>query len=244
MNWTVTYKTAAMAGVLMLSAASASAAPTSFNFTRITSNAAEDVGSQLQMDVYNNADASAFLNQTLTNQVLFTFANSAQTAANIAEVYFDDNGFLASQTAILNSLEGFTSFSPVSWTKPNGTLKNVVLPGGNNADPDFQPTPYFGANVDPGNPSLGVNTGSDLLGILVSLNNGYGFDDISSALASGDLRIGLHVRSIGVAGASDSFINNRIPTETISGVPLPASAWMFLSGLVGFLGWQRRRTEA
>lgn len=233
-----------MAGVLLLSAASASAAPTSFNFTRITSNAAEDVGSQLQMDVYNNADASEFLNQTLTNQVLFTFANSAQTAANIAEVYFDDSGFLASQTAILNSLGGFTSFSPVSWTKPNGTLKNVVLPGGNNADPDFQPTPYFGADVDPGNPSLGVNTGSDRFGILVSLNNGYGFDDISSALTSGALRIGLHVRSIGVAGASDSFINNPIPTETISGVPLPASAWMFLSGLVGFLGWQRRRTEA
>lgn len=233
-----------MAGVLLLSAASASAAPTSFNFTRITSNAAEDVGSQLKMDVYNNADASEFLNQTLTNQVLFTFANSAQTAANIAEVYFDDSGFLASQTAILNSLGGFTSFSPVSWTKPNGTLKNVVLPGGNNADPDFQPTPYFGADVDPGNPSLGVNTGSDLFGILVSLNNGYGFDDISSALTSGALRIGLHVRSIGVAGASDSFINNPIPTETISGVPLPASAWMFLSGLVGFLGWQRRRTEA
>ncbi|BBL56395.1 VPLPA-CTERM sorting domain-containing protein [Methylomonas koyamae] len=241
MNVAATCRTAAMAGILMFSAAAAWAAPTSFNFTRITSNAAEDVGSQLQMDVYNNTDASAFLNQSLTNKILFTFANSAQTAANIAEIYFDDSGFLASQTAILNSLGGFTSFSPVSWTKPNGTLKNVVLPGGNNADPDFEPTPYFGANVDPGNPSLGVNTGSDVLGILVSLNNGYSFDDISSALTSGALRIGMHVRSIGAAGASDSFINNRIPTETISGVPLPASAWMFLSGLVGFLGWQRRK---
>ncbi|TPQ26307.1 VPLPA-CTERM sorting domain-containing protein [Methylomonas koyamae] len=244
MNVTAIFKSAAMAGILMLSSASALAAPTSFNFTRITSNGTEDIGSQLQMDVYNNTDAAAFLNQSLTNKILFTFANSAQIAANIAEVYFDDSGLLASQTSIFNSLSGFTSFSPVSWTKPNGTLKNVVLPGGNNAVPGFAPTPYFGANVDPGNPNLGVNTSSDLLGILVSLNSGYSFDDVTTALTSGTLRIGLHVRSIGAAGNSDSFINNLAPTDTVTGVPLPASAWMFLSGVVGFLGWQRRRTLA
>lgn len=232
------------AAAALLTSSYSMASPISLSFERITGNNVENVASQLQAQVFNSTDAQSFLNQTIANnQILFTFANSAQTASNIAGVYFDDSGLFASQTSILNSLSGFTQFSAISWTKPNGDTKNVVLPGGNANPYHFEPTPFFGAHTDPGNPGLGVNAGTDLLGIVIQFKPSTHFNDVIAALMNDNLRIGLHVRSIGAKGESDSFVNNTLLPGSggVTAVPLPATVWMFLSGLIGFLGLQRRR---
>ena len=232
------------AAAALLTSSYSMASPISLGFERITGNNVENIASQLQAQVFNSTDAQSFLNQTIaSDQILFTFANSAQIASNIAAVYFDDSSLFASQTSILNSLSGFTQFSAISWTKPNGDIKNVVLPGGNASPYHFEPTPLFGAHTDPGSPSLGVNTGTDLLGIVIQFKPSTLFNDVIAALMNDSLRIGLHVRSIGSNGESDSFVNNTLLPGNggVTAVPLPTTVWLFLSGLIGVLGLQPRK---
>ncbi|OQW73272.1 MAG: hypothetical protein BVN35_12285 [Proteobacteria bacterium ST_bin11] len=225
------------AGVLLLSSTQVFASPISFGFTRVTSNSSQDVASQLSVEVFNQADAFSMLNQSIgANDVLFTFKNAIGIASNIAEIYFDDSNFLLSQYAPFLHLGGTTDFGT--------TLNPNNLPGGNTIG--FVATSGFGADVNPGNPNKGINASNDLLGIRIALQHGVSFLDLGHGLQDNALRIGLHVRSIGTDGESDSFVSNG---ETAGGgglgspVPLPAATWMFLTGLLGFLGLQRRRTS-
>lgn len=201
-------------------------------FDRITSNNAENVANQLSAQLRDGSSAVSDFNLALAaDEVLFTFKNSAAVASSVAEVYFDD-GVIFSQTGLYNSLGGFTDFV-------GGTPTPSNLPAGNTINPPFSATASFGADFN-GNPNKGINQGSDILGIKIKLLVGLNSNDVVAALTNGDLRLGLHVRSIGNAGGSDSFVNKPV-SETVTPVPVPAAAWLFGGALVTLLGNSRRK---
>jgi hypothetical protein len=213
----------ALAGTLLI-AAHASASMATYGFYKLTNNNAEDISSQLSITLWDSAGANtAFGTSLAASEVLFTVQNNVGTASNIAEVYFDDG--LLGPSVVINSLGGYTAFTGGGATPGN-------LPAGNTATPAFVATQEFSADVDPGNPSKGVNASNDILGIVLGLGGFADFDAVTAAVASGDLRFGLHVRSIGVAGGSDSYVNT---------VPVPAAAWLFGSALIGLAGLGRKR---
>ena len=154
-----------------------------------------------------------------TNQVLFYFSNVGPSASSITDVYFY-NGDLFTFGLILNSTG--VSFSP------GAAPRN--LPGGN--------TIHFVANralsVDSNSPTQpnGVNPGEDL-GIVLVLLAGNDFQNVLDELASGDLRVGIHVQGF-ASGGSESFVNNPNP------VPEPATMLLLGSGLVGIAGFRRK----
>lgn len=206
-------------------------ASASIGFQRITSNNAENVASQLAAEVRDQAMASSdFGINILANEVLFTFTNSVGIPSSISEIYFDD-GTLLAQSSIINSIGGSTSF-----TGPGANPSD--LPSGNNVSPPFSATVGFSADAV-GNPSLGVDTSSDIVGLVFQLQAGKSFADVLSSISDGSLRIGLHVRAIGEAGGSDSFVNTGGPS---GGIPEPSSlfVWGLLGTVVFSTRWLRR----
>ena len=242
-------------GVLafLLTASAAQAQIMGLSFHKITSNGQINIENQLSAQVRDKDQASSdFSSYLATNEitinndeVLFTFTNnvSAGTSSNISEIYFDD-GTIFSQVEILNDMGGTTNFS--------GGMKPKDLPGGGNGNQKkidtsslsttFDATAGFGA--DTGNESDGVNASNDILGIIIKLQTDLGFNDLQLALANGDLRLGMHVRSInGVF--SDSFINTPflIPPPVADQVPLPAAAWLFGPALLLAARTARRKSS-
>lgn len=212
------------AAVMLLGSSYASGASTTYSFYKLTNTNVENLSSQLSITVWDSLGANAqFGTSLLSSQILFTVQNNVGTASNIAEVYFDDG--LLGPSLVFNSLGGFTDFSGGGATPGN-------LPAGDTAVPGFLATQDFSADVNPGNPSKGVNASNDILGIRLGLGGFADFNAVTAAVASGALRFGLHVRSIGVAGGSDSYINV---------IPVPAAAWLFGSALLGLAGLKRKR---
>ena len=157
------------------------------------------------------------------SQVLFKFTNIGPDASSIADVYFDD-GALLGIASIDNSCPG----GGVSFSQP-ATPAN--LPGGHTVSPPFVTTDEFSADSDPPVQPNGVNP-NEWLGITFNLQTGQDFDDVIADLASGDLRIGIHVQAF-PDGGSESFINGPI---------IPAPGAILLSSIgVGLVGWLRRR---
>lgn len=81
-----------------------------------------------------------------------------------------------------------------------------------------------------GNPSNGIDQASDALVMTFTLAQGQTYNSIISAINSGAMRIGIHVRAIGTGGQSDAFVNI---------VPTPAAASVL--GLAGVVATRRRR---
>jgi hypothetical protein len=108
------------------------------------------------------------------------------------------------------------------------------LPSANSADPDFQATAGFLADSDPPVQPNGVNPGEEL-GIVFDLQSGGTFADVLSELATGELRIGIHVQGF-AGGGSESLISNSNP------IPAPGAFVLASMGL-GMLGLWRRRTK-
>lgn len=73
----------------------------------------------------------------------------------------------------------------------------------------------------------------ETVGIFFNLQSGGTFADVISELYSQELRIGIHVQGFANRG-SESLVNGVTP------VPVPAAAWLMLSGL-GALRLVRRR---
>jgi len=202
------------------------ASTVTLGFVNIT-NANTDIAAQLSATLWDEAEALSNFNLTLDTgpdivSVLFTFSNNVGVTSNVSEIYFDDES-LFSQSAVYNSLGGFTNFT--GWVATPGDL-----PGGENVG--FEATIGLSADVVPGPPENGINTSSDILGISFLLDPGKLYSDVVSGLADGSLRIGLHVRSIGEKVGSDSFVNTP--------VPIPSAVLLLGSGLVGLVGIRRK----
>ena len=227
---------AAISGaVLLLASFHASAAMETYDFYKLTSTNTENLGSQLTITVWDSVMANSEFSLSLeSTDIFFTVQNDVDNgfAGNVAEVYFDDGLF--GPSVAFNSLGGFTSFT-------GGGATPSELPAGNTASPPFVASQEFSADVDSGSPSKGVDASADILGIKLGLGSFADFADVNDAILSGDLRFGLHVRSIGAAGLSDSYINNPEGLQPPNEVPLPAAAWLFGTGLLGLAGISRRK---
>ena len=184
------------------------------------SNAAENIASQLQVELLNETDAESMFGgiDVPSGNVLFVITNAVGINSSISEVYFDDGTLMGTPT-IFNSLGGSTSFA-------NGANPGN-LPGGNNVIPPFVATAAFSVDAQ-GNPSNGVSTSSDILGLAFELIAGNVFDDVVDALVSGDLRVGMHVRAIGTGSQSDAFVNKPIPEPTALALAALASALVLI----------------
>lgn len=169
------------------------------------------------------------------NQVLFTFFNDTFTMGDdavVTQIYFDDGsvsvldnfantGMAAGKNGLFETGTDFLTTNP-----PPGPGD---LPGGNDPGVLFSSDFSVGAEASVANNGLDSN-GS--LAILFDLVMGVSFQDVIDQLASGDLRIGLHVQSFPSDGESGSFVNTP--------VPLPAAFWLFGSTLV-LLGTRIKR---
>jgi hypothetical protein len=227
-------KTALAVLALLLIPMIAQATFIDYGFQRITSNNAENVAGQFRLRIYDATQANAaFGGLGLTgNQVLFTYTNTAAIASNITEIYVDD-GTIGSLSSLHNSLGGFTNFNPAPPLNPGN------LPSGNNVDPDFVATEAFSADTASGPPANGINEAADILGIVYNTSGGLtGVDD---DIADGSIRVGLHVRSIGAAAESDSFINTGGPTIIEDPIPEPSTIILLGFGLLSLVGITVRR---
>ena len=176
-------------------------------------------------------EAQLFVNVTgpAAGQVLFTFGNTGPLASSITDVYFDDGSLLGIASIINSTGVAFSQFAD-----PGN------LPAANNADPDFVTTAGFSADSDaPAQPN-GVNPGESL-GILFNLQGTQTFADVLSELGDSSLRIGIHVQGF-ASGGSEAFVNDG-PTNGNGTTPVPEPATMLLlgSGLIGLVGYGRKK---
>jgi hypothetical protein len=185
-----------------------------YGFTGITNNNAADVATgeaQLFVEVQNPGGG----------QVGFHFTNTGPLASSICDIYFDD-GSLLGIASIVNG--------------PGVEFEQLAtpgeLPGANNATPPFVTTDGFSADSNPPVQPLGVNPG-EYVNIFFNLQGGSTYADVLNDLASGDLRIGLHVQGF-ACGGSESFVN------TPPVIPAPGA---FLLGTLGIgcVRWFRQR---
>jgi len=189
-----------------------------FGFDNISNNSgiAGTLADQLFVDV---TDAGS-------GQVQFKFSNDGLVVTTpipsvIAQIYWEDTNDLLSNPSIVGSP---TTSAGVAFTiKVPGTF-----PEGNTIGftEDFEvaadnPAPHNGVDVEE---MLGVRFSGD-------------FDKVIAALVFGDMRIGMHLISIGEEDdpPSDSFVNNPNP------IPEPATVLLISSGLIGLAGFGRKK---
>ena len=163
-------------------------------------------------------------------QVDFKFLNSGSLAALITDVYFDDG----SSNATLLSIASIASSSGVNFSQ---FASPTNLPGGNLASPLFVTTPGFSADANAIVSENAVNLG-EFVTIRFNLLAGKTFADSAGAIASGDLRIGIH--ALGFAdGGSESFVS--VGSTTTTPVPEPASLPLVAAALIGWRLCRPRR---
>jgi len=161
------------------------------------------------------------LGDPVGNQVTFTFGNAGPEASSITQVYFDDGGFL-SLASINDSLAG-VEFSQGA-SPPD-------LPGGNTVVPAFMTTTGLSFGSDPPVQANGVDPG-EWLALTFDVNP---LSNLQDQIASGALRIGIHVQAIG-AGGSEAFILGG-PVDGNTTVPAPGAVMLagIGAGLVSLL---------
>jgi hypothetical protein len=190
------------ASIGLLLATGAPALADLYGFDRITSNAPQNIEAQFSVDATDFGGG----------QVDFKFVNNVGVASNVAEIYFDDDaGVLTNTFSLIESAT--VDFAP-GGSPPN-------LPGGNTISfvADYR------AGAQNPSPQNGLNQASDFLIIRFTLAGGKTFADVISAINGDTLRMGLHVQAIGTSGQSDSFVNDG-PV-----IPSPGASVLSLIGL-------------
>lgn len=179
-----------LATAMVLSGVAASAA--TITFSQITSNGTESPAGQLTAEVSDSG-----------GQVLFKFVNAAgggSIASRISEVYWDDDLGLLSNGPVV---DGSNTSAGVVLTSIPASPANV--PAGNTVgfNADFSAGRVMAAanGVDPGEMAAFLFDG-DTTSVL-------------AALAAGDMRLGMHVISIGAGGQSESFVGHPEPSSAV-----------------------------
>jgi len=217
------------ARLMLLSAAifmSSLAHATTLDFFCITDNNAADCAigeDQLSVDVVDIGG----------DQVLFNIINNGPVdEAIVRQFYFDSDATLSNIATLVDADDGIGGDAGVDFSID---ASPPDLPGGNSISPRFDATAGFLGDADTPQPNMkGIGAG-ETLGIIFDLQAGMSYADVITDLATGDLRIGLHVQAF-ASGGGESFVNNP--------VPVPASLWLFGSDLLGLIGIARRRKTA
>ena len=160
--------------------------------------------------------------------VNFVFSNNSKAkCSSITNIYFDDEAGIFS-TVVAMFGEG-TAFHKDRCTRD--------LPGGESLNPPFETTDGFSFSANHNSYRNGINPGESAT-ITIGLVQGYDFGDISAALGSGDLRVGISCIGNfgggcggcgGWGGKSGSALGSRVVTVN---VPLPATGFLFAFGTV------------
>lgn len=179
----------------------------------------------------NCATGEAQLGMTLTQgagYVDFLFTNAGPLASSITDVYWDWTGSSSLYTA-----GAITSSSGVSFSW-GASPSN--LPSGNGLTPSFSAN--LGADSNSPTRPNGVNpTEWVSFRLLTSLTT------TAADLASGSLRVGLHVQGF-TGGGSESYVNRS--TTVVAPVPEPEAYALMLAGLgvVGAVARRKRKQQA
>ncbi len=180
-----------------LAASTASALP--YGFERITDNGNEDVSAQLRLEV----------TALDSGRVAFRLLNQGLTQSIISSVYFNDSLGLFSSGAVEQVSSG------VSFQKEGKGGSN--LPGGNPIGFDSHLWFHRASKGGISNDINNTLAASEYAVFSLSLDR-LDYSAVTSAIATGALRVGLHVQSIGSRGGSDSFVLSE-PDEPRVAVP-------------------------
>ena len=162
--------------------------------------------------------------EAIAGQVTFTISHSDSLSpldtGEITEVYFD---------GATTQLGAYISSDPM-W---NEVTNPSNLPSQNTALPPFVTDFSIDSDFTGQTPDAPIVAGGEL-DIIFNLLGGTMLSDLIDAINNGDLRLGLHVRSIdlGTGDSSESFVSN---------VPVPAAIWMLGTGILAMIGFSRRR---
>ena len=190
-----------------------------YNFSQITSNGNQLVAPQLSVNVTQSG-----------SNALFTFFNSSVIASSITDAYFD-YGNTNYFTSVSNNILGSAGESAgVSYTD-GATPPN--LPAGNTIGFSADAS---GDSTAPNVLASGVNASNEYVSFLGTFGLSSSFSDLIAALDSNAFRIGLHVQGIGELGGSESFVD--VPSQ----VPVPGAIWLFGSAMLGFAGFNKRKS--